>query len=276
MIALRTVVTKVLNAVCIIALLFIAHTASANDTILPVNDTARYSCNNSMLGLGRTKISFLSPITYSAFVYQQQRSNTQLFNNKQRYFQLDFSLGAYENINENVLISLGSNCMYSISYFVPISKNATIYAGGATSLFGEIYLKPDNMNNVLYTNLGNNYSLELTMSKKYKWIRFSNRLNLVLFGLYYGSSYSQNMPGVIEKEAGFWNGCTIGSFETNTQLHNNFYIDTRIKYKKTAYQTLRFGYGIEYQKLQRNNTLKHLLIHKISIGFLFKKLPFNH
>ncbi len=242
------------------------------------DDTIKYVNNAASIGFGKSNISFLSPITYTTCAVGFTNQKTNVFPNKEKIFFYKTEMGLHANVNQNIMFDVSADALWgqyhTISY-VPASA-FNLYVGYAYWGDGGVYIKPDNINNVLYTHINNMAAMVIVASKHYRNMYFKNTFSMPLYGVYYGSSFSQNIPGIIEKENTIWEACKFGSFNINTQLSNNFTFDIRIKHKKTKCQTLRIEYSIEYAKLQLNNNVKQTVLHEFKFSTLINKSFYNH
>ncbi len=242
------------------------------------SDTIQYSNNGVSFGMGRSKISFLSPITYRTFTIETISQKTKVFPNKENIFFYKIELGLHNNINQNTMFHIGDNIFWGQYHKISYVQNPVFkfYAGYAYLNNTNLYLKPDNINNLLYTNFNNMAALVLVGSKQFKNVYLKNTFSIPVYGLYYGSTFSQNLPGIVEKESSIWSASKLGSFNINTQICNDLICDFRIKYKNKGHQTLRVQYGFEYAKLQLHNNIKETIMHQITISTLIKKTNYNH
>ena len=242
------------------------------------NDTIKYSNSGVSIGMGQSNISFLSPITYTTYTIGGDIQKTKVFPNKENIllYKLRYSLNS--NINQNTMTNIGNEIFWGQYHIVPYIQTSTskFYAGYAYWYNDGLYLKKDNMNNVLYAHINNMAALILVGSKQFKNVYLKNTFSIPVYGLYYGSTFSQNLPGIAEKESSIWNAFKFGSFNINTQIRNDLICDFRIKYRKNDYQTLRIQYGVEYGKLQLHNNVKKTVLHQITISTLIQKINYNH
>jgi hypothetical protein len=246
--------------------------------VLHANDTIQYSNKPISFGIGQTKVSYLTPIVYQSYKISFGYHTILLLPNRERVFNYDFNCGVSTNINNNIIFSFGDDLYFGQNHLVTTSKsnNFKFLMGYAYWYDDDFYMKPDNINNILYTSIANKLATSIVFTWKYKKIYIRNNFALPLFGLYYGSKYSQGLPGIIEKESTVWDACKFGSLGMNTQFSNNLICDVKVKNKKTKFQTFRFEYSIEYVMLELHNNIKNTVFHEFKISTLINQVNYNH
>src|SRR5690554_8101857 len=85
----------------IITLSFYIH-VSANDTIVYIN-------NNVNLGVGKSNISFLTPITYLTFSVGYENQKNKIFPDKEQILCYKMRLGINSNNNNNSMFNAGQD-----------------------------------------------------------------------------------------------------------------------------------------------------------------------
>ncbi len=221
------------------------------------------------LGMGMSNVSFLSPITYSNLSLRIGNNISKIYPTKDMFYSSKYTLGLNANINQNLMINYGYNLILGQNHNFEFDEFDKGYFKLGYSFWNndELFLKPDNVNNILYLNISNMIAANLGFVFKVKRARFENKLIFPVMGLYYGSKYNQNLPGIVE-DSSFKDGFKFGSFNVNSQFYNNFSCDLPIKLSANKFQTLRLSYGIDYVKLKLHNNIKHVAIHEITISTL--------
>jgi len=242
------------------------------------NDTIQYTSKPISFGIGQAKISFLSPIVYHSYLFSVGYNKTITSSNCEKYIFYNMGFGVHTNNNKHKMFSMGEDLYLGQNHLIKTnSSNAfRLYMGYAYWYDDDFYIKPENINNFLYTNISNKVSSSFVLTFKHKNIYIKNHLSIPVLGLYYGSKFSQDIPGIIEKEASVWEACKFGSFGINKHISNDLICDVRVKYKQTKFQTIRLEYAIEYAKMTLHNNTKNTVFHEFKISTLINQVNYNH
>ena len=240
-------------------------------------DTVKYTFSTMGIGLGQNRVSYLSPILYSSYEIKYSISEYKELGKGTISTCYDIGLGLNVNKNNNIIVRIGEDYFYNRRYSLLRSQIKPDFSIGWGYWYDDdFYIKPDNTNNVIYANLNNKACFTFDYKKTHKNLFFRNEFVIPVFGLYYGSKYSQNLPGIIEKEGRLIDAFKLGSFNTNFQFSNKCYIDLKIKTKKEGFVTLRVQYEVEYSILHLHNNIKQSINHFIQVGYLITKAFYVH
>lgn len=226
-------------------------------------------------GGGMANISHLSPITYSNLSFKSGVNNIKIYPTRDVVYSSVGKVGINTNANNNMMMSFGYDFIIGQNHHfgIPNFENGIFKLGYSFWNEDDFFLKPDNVNNVIYTNISNMAAVNLGFLYKINKARIENRFIIPVVGLYYGSKYDQNLPGILDGSS-FLDAFKFGSFNINTQFHNDLSYEVQIRYKKNKKQTLKITYGIDYAKLKLHNNTKHIANHEIKISTLISQKLF--
>lgn len=242
------------------------------------SDSTQYSTNGFGVANGVSNVEFLSPITYNSYVVRFYSQTIKERSNFETNFYYRFALGLHSNINRSLQISAEQDIFLEKRHFINKYKkeNEALLIGYAFWYDDEVFLKPNNVNNVLYAKIATKAAFTLSYKKKIGNIRFQNNFAMPLVGLYYGSKYSQNLPGILERESSITDGMQFGSLNMSQMFMNTLMADIKVKHKKKKFQTIRLEYGIEYDNIQLNGLSRRSLMHELKFSTLINKVHYHH
>jgi hypothetical protein len=242
-------------------------------------DTAGYEYRYRLYGIGfkQQKISFLSPIFYEGASLVIPASGKASFRNRKL---TTASYDGYYDIfpnhhNESLILSGGGDHKYSKYYLLPkrsgSKASASFFVGWGWWFDYMLALKTSNTNNSLYYHFNNMGCLTFAATGRIKSVHILNELAIPLFGVYFGSQYSSQLPYLIHgKDANFFDNFDILFINKNLQLKNTLSADFKLKFKRRS-PTMRVQYELGAKALRLNNNELINICHIFKIGYLLDR-----